>query len=279
MKNINKLKTLAAGLSPDCTLVDTHCHLDMQAYSDDLDTVLTRAGESGISSVVTIGVDLPSSRAAVALARQHNTIFATIGIHPHDAAQATENTYEQLARLYHDNKTVIAGYGEIGLDYVKIHSPVDIQKKHLTRQLQLAAGLHLPVVIHNREADDDTYTILREHGPLQNSGVMHCFSGDLEYAKKIIDLGMYISIPGIVTFKNAEKLKTVAQKIPLERMLIETDGPFLTPHPFRGKRNEPAFVLFTAAEIAKLRGLPVEEIAYHTSENATELFNLKDKKR
>ncbi len=279
MKNINKIKILASEVAPNITLIDTHCHLDMQTYADDLDTVLTRARESRVSSVITIGIDLPSSRAAVALAQKHSNIFATIGVHPHDVIQATEKTYEQLTRLYHENKTVIAGYGEIGLDYVKIHSPVDIQKKHFIRQLRLASELELPVIIHNREADTDTYNILSKHSPLQNNGVMHCFSGDFEYAQKIIDLGMYISIPGIVTFKNAEKLKTVAKKIPLDRMLIETDGPFLAPHPFRGKRNEPAFVLFTATEIAKLRGISIEEIAQYTSENAKELFNLKDKKQ
>ena len=216
-------------------LIDTHCHLDMNAYGD-LDAVLNRSATAGVKRIVTIGIDLKSSKAAVEIARKYPDVHATIGVHPHDVQAITDTTYEELLILYRRNANLIVGYGEIGLDYVKNYSPPERQREHFRRQLDLAAELKLPIVVHNREADQDTLEILHAAKPLQYGGIMHCFSGDYSFAKKILDLGMLISIPGIVTFKNARTLHEVAKSIPLESMVLETDGPFLAPHPFRGKK-------------------------------------------
>jgi TatD DNase family protein len=247
----------------------------MEAYDEDLSKVISRAHEYGVKTIITIGIDLPSSQAAVKLAQKHNDVYATIGVHPHDVDHLDEHTYEALRLLYLNHRKHIVGYGEIGLDYVKMHSEPNNQRKHFTRQLELAGNLGLPVVIHNREADTDMLHTLQARKSFPDGGIMHCFSGDYEYAVKIIDMGMIISIPGVVTFKNATKLQEVVTKIPIEHMIVETDGPFLSPHPFRGKRNEPAHVLFTAKKIAELKNISIDEVAHHTSINATTLFNLK----
>jgi TatD DNase family protein len=246
----------------------------MESYADDLNEVISRAHEHRVRNIITIGIDLPSSRAAVRLAQSHANIHATIGVHPHDVDDLDDHSYEALRLLYLNHKKHIVGYGEIGLDYVKMYSEPTNQRLHFTRQLELAKDLHLPVVIHNREADTDTLNILQTQKDFPDGGIMHCFSGDYEFAVKIINMGMKISIPGVVTFKNATKLHEVVTKIPLEHMLVETDGPFLSPHPFRGKRNEPANVLFTAEKIAELKNVSINEVAHQTSYNATTIFKL-----
>ncbi len=271
MKNI---EIILSGLQDDTCFIDTHCHLDMKSYNEDLEQVIQRAKHCHLSHIITIGIDIKSSHLAVDLARMHPHIFATIGIHPHDVDNICADDYKILTNLYSSNKENIVGYGEIGLDYVKQYSDPDRQRKQFSRQLDLAHELKLPVVIHNREANDDTLKILQKSKPLNHGGIMHCFSGDYTFAKKIIDLGMLISIPGIVTFKNATTLHTVAEKIPLDKMIIETDGPFLAPHPYRGKRNEPAYVVYTAAKIAQLRKTDIDTIARHTTANASQLFQL-----
>lgn len=261
-------------LQDNCYLIDTHCHLDMKNYSSELQPVLQRAASSGVAKIVSIGIDYSSSIKAIELARRYTEIWATIGTHPHDVDNCTLSDYQKFEQLYHDNRKFVVGYGEIGLDYVKKYSAPENQKKHFQAQLELAHILQLPVIIHNREADDDTLKITRNSKPFANGGIMHCFSGDYSFAKKVIDLGLLISIPGIVTFKNATVLHEVARKIPLSSMVLETDGPFLAPHPFRGKRNEPSYILYTAAKIAELRNISVEEVALQTSANAEKLFHL-----
>jgi TatD DNase family protein len=166
----------------------------------------------------------------------------------------------------------VSGYGEIGLDYVKKHAPPDLQRFHFAKQLELAKTLRLPVVIHDREAHTDTLHALEQPGCLQHGGIMHCFSGDYQYAKRVLDLGMLISIPGIVTFRNAHILEDVVKRVPLTAMILETDGPFLAPHPHRGKRNEPSFLTHTARRVAELKNIPIEEVAVQTSANAQQLF-------
>jgi TatD DNase family protein len=255
-------------------LVDTHCHLDMDAYHDDLDAVLRNAFQNNVCSVISIGIDVNSSIRAVELARQHPMISATIGIHPHDVDNITDRTFLILADLVQKNKEHIVGYGEIGLDYAKMYSTLENQRKHFRNQLTLADELHLPVIIHDREAHEDILMLLREAGPLKFGGIMHCFSGDFGFAQKILDLGLHISLPGTVTFKNADLLREVARKIPLSSLLLETDGPFLSPHPYRGKRNEPLYLLYTAQTIAGLRDISMEELAHQTTQNAALLFGL-----
>ncbi len=257
-------------------LVDTHCHLDMEAYEDDFEDVLRNAYQHNIRAIVSIGIDLESSIHAVNLARKHQMISATVGIHPHDVDNMTDKTLSMVADLAEKNKEHVVGYGEIGLDYVKRYSSPENQRKQFRNQLAFAEDLHLPVVIHDREAHEDTLSILKEKGPLKYGGIMHCFSGDLQFARQVLDLGLFISIPGTVTFKNADKLKEVAKSAPLSSLLLETDGPFLAPHPHRGKRNEPQYILYTAQEVANLRNISLEELAGQTSKNAMEVFSLRN---
>ena len=254
-------------------LIDTHCHLDMAPYRSDLDEVLRSAARHGIRRIVTIGIDTHSSQAAIALAAQYpGRLFATIGFHPHDAQQASPDALRGLAELA--SQPAVVGYGEIGLDYVKNYAPREVQRRVFIDQLHLAKDLNLPIVIHDREAHEDVHSLLKEHGPFPKGGVMHCFSGDRRLAEAIINLGFHISIPGVVTFANAHTLHEVVRVADLDRLLLETDGPYLAPVPYRGKRNEPRFMLYTAQKVADLKQLSLEEVARATTANAVRLFGL-----
>ncbi len=267
-----KIRPLPPSLPADSSLIDSHCHLDMDAYQEDLDTVLTAAAEAGVKRIITIGIDLASSRKAVELAASRPGIYATVGIHPHSADEVTETTCEQLRILSAMDRVV--GYGEIGLDYAKQYALVETQLNAFSRQLELARDVLLPVVIHDREAHEDTLALLREKGPFPAGGVMHCFSGDIALAEQVLALDFHISIPGIVTFKNAADLQQVVREIPLDRMLLETDGPFLAPEPWRGKRNQPGYLLYTADKVAALKNISVQTVADQTRRNTEQLFNL-----
>jgi len=253
-------------------LIDTHCHLDMDAYKDDFDAVITSAAQCGVTRIITIGIDVASSEAAVRLSELYPNVYATVGIHPHDATQASPQGLEQLAHLAAHKKVV--GYGEIGLDYFKDYAPRAIQIEAFAHQLHLAQELNLPVIIHDREAHEDTLRMLKEAGPFPQKGVMHCFSGDIQLARATLDLGFFISIPGVATFANAPNLREVIKEVDLERLLLETDGPFLAPVPFRGKRNEPKLMLYTAQMVAELKQISLEEVACATTANAVRLFHL-----
>lgn len=266
-------------LQTDSFLIDSHCHLDMSAYDEDIENVLIKAQENGIKYVITIGIDLESSHRGIEIAKKYSMVFSTIGVHPHDVDNITDITYVKLSELYKQNSKYIVGYGEIGLDYYKQYSSIEQQKKHLKHQLNLAKDLNLPIIIHNREAEKDMIPILKSAAPFPKGGVMHCFSGDHTFAMQVLDLGLHISIPGVVTFKNAQTLRDVVKTIPITSLLLETDGPFLAPHPYRGKRNEPLYVLFTAAETAKTLQISIDDLARQTSINAMELFNLPSPER
>jgi TatD DNase family protein len=261
-------------LTQNACLIDSHCHLDMNAYKDDLDIILKQAYQNHIRTVISIGVDEKSSRQAISLAKKYNMVKATIGIHPHDVNHIHPQTLDILAELAEKNRNHVVGYGEIGLDYAKNYTPPDIQRQHFCSQLSLAQDLRLPVIIHDRDAHDDTLRILQQAAPFPYGGVMHCFSGNMILARQVLDLGFQISIPGVVTFKNAVDLQEVARLTPLTALLLETDGPFLTPAPWRGKRNEPTFLLHTAQMVADLRGISINEVARQTSANAIKLFRL-----
>ena len=252
-------------------LIDTHAHLEMSEFDKDRDAVIERALENGVDAIIAVGINLEDSKKAIALAKSHDAVYATVGVHPHDAKSIDTATYDSLKKLAEKEKVV--AYGEIGLDFFRDRSPRDIQIKRFQEQLDLAGELKLPVVIHSRDAHSETFEILKKHkGNLR--GVLHCFSGDYEMATKYIDLGYYISIPGTIIFPNAEKLVEVVQKIPLDSLLVETDSPFLTPAPKRGKRNEPAYVAYVAKKISEIRGLSPEEVGMTTSENARNLFGI-----
>jgi len=254
------------------TLVDTHCHLDFPDFQADLGQVLERAARGGVRRVLTVGIDHRSSVAAVELAASLPGVSATVGVHPHHVAGLTDDGYRQLKELA--RHPAVKAYGEIGLDYVKEYAERKIQQLHFARQVELALDCGLPVIIHDREAHGDVLNILKERAGSQVRGVMHCFSGDRGLAEEVLALGMHISIPGVVTFKNAQAMQEVARMVPLDRLLLETDGPFLTPHPYRGKRNEPLFVLYTAQKVAELRSTTLGEIARATTANAENLFGL-----
>jgi TatD DNase family protein len=255
-------------------LIDSHAHLDMKAFREDLDDVLDRAFKVGVQRIVCVGIDLPSSRRTISLAQVSEHLYATVGCHPHHAHQCQSNDLDALTHLASNPKVV--AWGEIGLDFHRDFSPHEAQMKAFFKQLHIARELQLPVIIHDREAHDDILKTLKRMGKGKRLGVIHCFSGDLELAKSLTGLGYYISVPGTVTYKNAKAIREVAGKLDLDRLLIETDAPFLTPAPNRGKRNEPAFIRITAEEIARLRRIRFEEVALHTTQNAESLFSLSE---
>jgi len=260
-------------LPPDISVIDTHCHLDMIGSATDLNNVVARAEAAGVSPLITVGIDLESSKKAIQLAGQFDSVFATVGIHPHNVRNLSEDTYAELEKLCSAPKVV--AYGEVGLDYVKEYAPKPMQLEHYDRQLDLARKINLPVVIHDREAHEDIIRLLKKRGPFAAGGVMHCFSGNWSLARKVLDLGFHLSLPGIVTFSKAADMQVVARKIPADSLLLETDAPFLTPEPLRGKKNFPEYILFTAQKIAELRDIPFVELAKITTDNALRFFDLK----
>ncbi|MDA7028394.1 TatD family hydrolase [Bacillus sp. CLL-7-23] len=254
-------------------LFDTHAHLNAEQYHEDLKEVIARAREEKVERIVVVGFDRPTINCAMELIEEYEFIYAAIGWHPVDAIDMTDEDLSWIKELSSHEKVV--ALGEMGLDYHWDKSSKDVQKEVFRKQIALAKEVNLPIVIHNRDATEDVITILREEGAEQVGGIMHCFTGSAEIAKECIDMNFYISFGGPITFKNAKKPKEVAKQIPIDRVLIETDCPYLTPHPFRGKRNEPSYVKFVAEQIAELKGLTYEEVAAKTTENAKKLFNIK----
>jgi len=255
-------------------LIDSHAHLDLKAFDSDREEVLKRAKEAGLVHIVTIGIDVESSARAMELARENDFISATVGFHPHDAKDLTPGKLDQLRKQAQAGPVV--GFGEIGLDFFRNLSPRHIQEKAFSDLIQLGLELDLPLIIHDRDAHEKIYNHLSAVRSSLKGGVIHCFSGDYNLARRHIDLGFYISIPGTVTFPKAEALRRVVAKLPLDCLLLETDCPFLAPAPKRGKRNEPALIKFTAAEVARIKGLTVEEVAGVTTTNVRALFKLPD---
>lgn len=253
-------------------LFDSHAHLDDEKFDADREQVIQRAFDSGVTGIINAGACMASSARSVALAEQYDGVYAAVGIHPHDAKAAQEADYEQLA-VWTKQKKVVA-IGEIGLDYYYDLSPRDIQHTVFVRQIDVARQTNMPFIIHDRDAHNDILTTLKKEAK-GLCGVLHCFSGSLEMAKEIIKLGFYISIAGPVTFKNAAKLPEIIASVPLDRLLIETDCPYLTPHPHRGKRNEPAYVRIVAEQVASLRGMELSALAEITSENTKRLFKIR----
>jgi len=269
-----------ADLQPPATvvpLVDSHCHLDQDAFDGDRDAVIARARAAGVERMITIGAGGPlaSNHAAVALAERDRGIFAAVAVHPHDTSEITGETYPELRRLWAHPKVVAVG--ETGLDYYYRHSTPETQREHLRRFVREAGRAGLPLVIHCRDAYDDLLTILREEDAAAIGGVIHCFSGSAAEAEACLALGFALSFSGIVTFKNAGALRDVVRTTPADRLLVETDAPFLAPVPHRGKRNEPALVRHVAEEVARVTSRSLEEIATLTSANAERIFRLVDR--
>ncbi len=253
-------------------LFDTHTHLNAEQFDDDRQEVIQRALDAGVSRMVVVGFDRKTIPEAIEMAETHDFIYAAVGWHPVDAIDMTDEDFVQIEKLA-DHPRVVA-IGEIGLDYHWDKSPKDVQQEVFRRQIRLARKVKLPIVIHNRDATQDVIDILKEENAAEVGGIMHCFSGSPEIAREAVEMNFYISLGGPVTFKNAKKPKEVAVDIPLERLLVETDCPYLAPHPNRGKRNEPAYVKLVAEQIADLKGLSYEEVAKKTSDNARHLFGI-----
>lgn len=254
-------------------LFDTHAHLNAEQFEEDLEEVIARAKENGVENMVIVGFDRPTITRAMELVEQYDFMYASIGWHPVDAIDMTEEDLAWIEELSSHPKVV--AIGEMGLDYYWDKSPKEVQKEVFRKQIHLAKRVKLPIVIHNREATADIVDILREEGASEVGGIMHCFSGSVEVAQECVHMNFYISLGGPVTFKNARKPKEVAEALPLDKLLIETDCPYLAPHPYRGKRNEPSYVKLVAEQIAELKGISYEEVASITTANAKKLFAIK----
>ena len=256
--------------APD--LFDTHAHLHFPDFAGDLDAVLARARQAGVSRFLTIGTDVATSRAAVALAAREPDVWASVGVHPHDAASADDATLEEIERLASAPRVV--AIGETGLDFFRDLAPRDAQERAFRAQLALARRVGKPVVVHCRNAHEETLALLASEGVRETGGIMHCFSGDVGIARRCLDLGLVLSLAGPVTYPKPGALPEVARMVPADRLVVETDCPFLPPQGFRGKRNEPAHLAITAARVAELRGEPLADLAARMSENARALFRL-----
>jgi len=252
-------------------LFDSHAHLDDEKFDLDRHEVIQRALENGITTILNVGASMDSSARSMALAKEYECIYAAVGIHPHEAQNVEERDYDQLAIWSQETKVV--AIGEIGLDYYYDFAPRDVQRAVFIRQLDVARQMHLPFIIHDRDAHGDVMEILKKEAK-GLPGLLHCFSGSVEMAQEVVKLGLYVSIAGPVTFKNAAKLPEVVASVPLERLLVETDCPYLTPAPHRGKRNESAYVKFVAERVADLRELDLATLAKVTSDNAKRLFKI-----
>ena len=257
--------------------IDSHCHIDGESFDSDRDEVVRRAKDAGVLAMLNIGTGNPHNgeiAKAVEVAERYENVFASVGVHPHDAKLYDDLAEENLINLTKSKKVI--AWGEIGLDYYYDHSPRDVQREVFIRQIRTAKKLDLPIIIHSRDADDETVEILKAECSYDNfKGIMHCFGGTAEMAKSLMDIGFLISFAGNVTFKKAENLRDAAKVVPLEKLLIETDCPFLTPIPFRGKRNEPAFVVHTAKFLADFYEIEIEKLANQTTQNFLDFFKIR----
>jgi TatD DNase family protein len=254
-------------------LIDSHSHLEMPAFKGDLEQVIQRAKASGVEYIFTVGTEKKDWMRALEIAHSNPSVYAILGVHPHNAKEIDEEIYPTLRKLCRDEK--VRAYGEIGLDFYRNLSPRDVQVKRFQEQIVLAKELRLPIVVHDREAHEETLEVLKSEKAEECGGIIHCFSGDYEMARECIEMGFYISIPGTITFKNAAGFQEIIKRLPLESLLIETDAPFLAPVPFRGKRNEPSYVRYTAEKVAEIKKVSFEKVAEATTENALRVYRLK----
>jgi TatD DNase family protein len=253
-------------------LFDTHAHLHFPDFAGDLDAVLSRARAAGVTRIVTIGTEVPTSNAAIAIADREPDVWAAVGVHPHDAAAADDAVLAEIERLARSPRVIAVG--EIGLDFFRDLSPRDAQARVFTHLLGVARRVGKPAIVHCRDAHEETLAILESERVRDVGGIMHCFSGDREIARRCLDLGLLISLAGPVTYPNARALPDVARFVPADRLVVETDCPFLPPQPYRGRRNEPAYVTITATRVAELRGEPLDRLAAQMSHNARALFRI-----
>lgn len=253
-------------------LFDTHAHYDDEKFALDKDEVIEKAYRSGVSYIINAATDIKSCEESLAFARKYEYVYAAVGIHPHEVGKVDENTLSRIAQLAKEDKVV--AIGEIGLDYYYDTAPREIQKHWFAQQINLARELQLPIIVHDRDAHQESMDIIKDNKANEVGGVFHCYSGSVEMAKELLNYNFYISVGGALTFKNAKKLVEVVSWIPIDRLLIETDCPYLTPEPHRGKRNDSSYVRFVAEKVAQIKQLSFEEVAQVTLENAKKLFRL-----
>ncbi len=255
-------------------LIDSHAHIQGKEYTGEVDAVIGRAREAGVEQIVVVGGagDMSSNTAAVALTESWTNLYATVGMHPHDAKDVGEDELQELKKLMAHPKVIAVG--ETGLDFYYNHSPREVQRRVFAQFICLAEETALPLVIHERDAASDALDLLRSEGAGKIRGVVHCFTGDYDAARAYLDLGFYLSFTGIITFKNAGPLRDVVRDVPLENMFVETDSPYLTPVPHRGKRNEPAYVRLVAEAVARIKGVSLQEVAQTTTRNVRQLFRI-----
>lgn len=253
-------------------LFDSHAHLDDERFGEDRVDVIEAMPGAGVGLIMNVGADMPSSRRSVVLAKKYPFIYAAVGVHPHEVEEMTDEDLQDLRELAGEEK--VRAIGEIGLDYYYDNSPRDKQKYWFEKQIELAQELDMPIIIHCRDAVQDCLDILKKYDFSRTSGVMHCFSGSAETAAEIVKMGFYVAFGGAITFKNNKKACGVVQSVPMERLLIETDCPYLTPEPHRGKRNDSRYVKYVAEKVAEFRGIPVEEVEQVTMFNAKCLFQI-----
>ena len=255
-------------------LIDSHAHLEMADFRKDLEEVIQRAQQSGIDYIFTVGTEKKDWRRAIEIANSHSFIFAILGVHPHNAKEIDDETYPVLRKLCREEK--VKAFGEIGLDFFRNLSPREVQIQRFREQIGLAKELGLAIVVHDRDAHKETLEILKSEKAEACGGIIHCFSGDYGMARECIEMGFCISIPGTITFKNAEVFQDIVRKLPLESLLVETDAPYLAPVPFRGKRNEPSYVRYTAEKVAEIKKVSFEKVAEVTTQNALRIFRVED---
>jgi len=253
-------------------LIDSHAHIQDKAFAGEVEAVLERAAAAGVETIVCVGYDLKSSQAALDLARKYKQVYAVVGIHPHDASELNSEAVTKIYEMAKDQRVV--AIGETGLDFYRDLSPRDQQRQAFVEQIKIAHELYKPVVIHDRDAHEEVMQIIKQEKAGKNGGVMHCYSGHLPMALELMKQGFHLSLAGPLTYKNAQKTHEVAAKASLDRLLIETDCPYLTPEPFRGKRNEPAQVKLVGEKLAELRQKSLEEIGYITSRNTQTVFRI-----
>lgn len=253
-------------------IFDSHTHLNAEQFNDDIPETIERAKELGVTKMAVVGFDTPTIEKSLQLSHDYSNIYSIIGWHPTEAGSYTKDVEKKLQEQLTMPKVV--ALGEIGLDYYWMEDPKEVQAEVFRRQIAIAKEMNLPISIHTREALADTYQILKEEDIRDIGGIMHSFSGDFEWAKRFLDLGMHISFSGVVTFKKAQDVQEAATHVPLDRLLVETDAPYLAPVPYRGERNEPGYTRYTVEKIAELRNLPVEEVALQTWKNAHRLFRI-----
>lgn len=253
------------------SLIDTHCHLDFPEFADQQDAVVERARAAGVGRMITISTHASRFANIKAIAQKYEDVFCTAGVHPHHSGEPAEDIQEQwlIDATKYDK---VVGLGETGLDYYYNNSPVEVQKKSFATHIRACLATNLPIIVHTRDADDDTYELLKTEGQGRLKGLLHCFSSSRQLAEKALEMGFYISFSGIVTFKKSDELRAIAKDVPLDRILVETDAPFLAPMPFRGKTNEPSYVVHTAQCVADVKGISVEELGTITTANTKKLF-------